>query len=506
MNLLEDEWIPVRYPDESIERINPAQITREVNNRPPVELAVENNELRWTIREFLTALFQTVISPERSDLLSWRQSPPSPTELNNALTSSTSPFDVREFMQADVGSDDLKPIRRLPIYGMSENSEVHNKEWFANEKRLDLLCPYCFAMFLFSRNMRKPSGNAWYPGSIRGNTNGVVSTLVHGETLWKKIWRNVLPEKNFPGYEDGLGDESREPYPWTRNETIDGRFKVQVPSENHPYEVLWARPQLIAGRFESVDGTCDGCGLRTSQGVREFVQDNGGFKYEGPWRHPYSPYYAQNEDGTLNYANLNDYESGYRFWKGLLYEQKNEGDGDLASVINFQFERQQSFRMTVMGQSIYSRNNVSFFVDETYPAYSEDMQSGFRRVVDSLVTSAESALGRLKQAVHKCDQQVLEDGQWKNRTGERYPDDAGLYSALSNRFWQETRDPFFELLQDYVENEGPEPFGEWRHILKRATESLYDEFTSSLDVEYAEQAVARDDLSRSIHSLEVNVE
>src|SRR5438128_584912 len=95
MNLIEDEWIPVRRRSGEVTRIGPWQVTDGFAEDPFIELAAPRPDFNGALIQFLIGLLQTAVPPTNGQARrAWRRSPPSAEELRARLENLVRFFDL----------------------------------------------------------------------------------------------------------------------------------------------------------------------------------------------------------------------------------------------------------------------------------------------------------------------------------------------------------------------------------------------------------------------------
>lgn len=84
MNLIYEEWIPVRRADGTLDKIAPYQVTEDIEDesRRIMAVASPRPDFDGALTQFLIGLVQTACTPESDTVWwKWRESPPEPDNL-----------------------------------------------------------------------------------------------------------------------------------------------------------------------------------------------------------------------------------------------------------------------------------------------------------------------------------------------------------------------------------------------------------------------------------------
>ncbi len=483
-NLLTETWIPVMGRDGAVRYIAPWELTTQ-----PVPLALHapRPDLNGAMMEFLIGLVQTVFPPRSRK--EWRQRlkhPPSPEELRAALSPWVPCFNLFGerpcFMQdltLEPAPGNANDIAALFITSPGENTVKKNTDFFIKRGEIRVLCPSCAAMALFAMNAFAPSGGAGVRTSLRGG--GPLVTLVWGETLWERVWNNVrvvAPEEApLPEAMDGRV------FPWLEPTRVSDKKSMPfLPDsvDTHVYP-FWAMPRRYLLHPEEEECVCDVCGRFSSVAVRTVHALPRGNNYEGPWRHPLTPYRELGQDKpTISVKGSAD-GMGYRYWLGLLYG--DEGGGVVPAMCVQQYREMTGDDAADVSLHAfgYDMDNMKArqWCEGIMPFFSlpEDAVSVLRGEVARMVTAAEGVRLSLFLALKNA---VLSEDQKKRASASTWLEN------VSAAFWQRTEEDFYRQVRELAgrlragesaADSQRERFLGWACCLCRTAESLYDENT-----------------------------
>lgn len=517
MNLVHTPWIPVRHADGTSGRIRPAQLAAIDN--PPVALDAPRPDFNGALAQFLIGLLQTAFTPRDDDEWVDRlEQPPSEQELDRAFNRHANAFELDgngpRFMQDFEKLERITEGKRKPaanqigsllIEAPGEQTLRNNADHFVKRGHAGQLCPACAATALFTLQINAPSGGAGHRTSLRGG--GPLTTLVAldpegsdlPDTLWHNLWLNILPATvRLTGNPDL--DAPEDIFPWlapTRTSSPKEGRQDTTPMDAHPYQMYWAMPRRIRLDLDELhDGGCDLCGTEGPVIRRHFTL-NYGINYSGAWRHPLSPYQERDDAEPLP-LHPQPGGIGYRHWLGLVYAQTEGKQRVVPAQVVEEFLREA----TGMGQARvwafgYDMDNMKprCWYEATLPLYRvpDLILDDFAECIRQMIESADLVSGILKTCIKEA---------WFKRPG----DVRGDVSFLADGFWQHTEADFYARLPRLIEaipqDRDRDVLADWYRVLKRAAQTLFDEWTSSGDMVFSDPgriARAHDKLMKQLN-------
>jgi CRISPR system Cascade subunit CasA len=308
MNLIQDQWIPVRRKSGKKEIIAPWEITNDLERDPFMQLASPRPDFNGALIQFLIGMLQTCFAPQ--DARDWRLKlrHPSPGEdLRKACFELATSFELfgngpsfmqdltlreeLELLEAAARQERIKPIGDLIIEVPTGKTLRDNTDLFVKRGVVDSLCPACAASALYTMQTNAPSGGQGHRTGIRGG--GPLTTLILGDSLWATCWLNVLERDRFlhltGNPEKGaIGDK----FPWIVQTRTSEGARGTTPEDGHPVQIFWAMPRRIRLIFSQESDVCSLCAREVDTVARSFMTKNLGTNYLGPWKHSLSPYYV----------------------------------------------------------------------------------------------------------------------------------------------------------------------------------------------------------------------
>ncbi|MFH1096720.1 MAG: type I-E CRISPR-associated protein Cse1/CasA, partial [Candidatus Desantisbacteria bacterium] len=433
MNLINDEWIPVRLKNSTIRTIAPWQITEE----EIIELASPRPDFNGAMIQFLIGLLQTTCAPEYPK--DWRQrltNPPTSEELKQAFTPIQHAFNLDgekpRFMQdSSLAKEEGNcNIDALLIEVPGENTLKENKDHFIKRGDVNQFCPACTAMALFTLQTNAPSGGAGHRTGLRGG--GPLTTIILGENLWGTVWLNIMEKDVFLAKSRDCNKiKDADSFPWLDTTRIG---KETTPEDVHPNQNFWAMPRRVWLISQGLTGVCSLCGKESNHLYRKYVTKNYGINYNGAWLHPLSPYYIDKNGSPSTPIHPQPGGIGYRDWLGLVQNDPDKNRKPAMIIEHFIQHRRKDLRLWAFG---YDMDNMKArcWYEGIMPLVSVDdeLRGEFEIRVTSLILTAQMIARETKTQIKKA---------WfdpKHKT-------KGDLSFVESRFWQETEAEFYHTL------------------------------------------------------------
>ncbi len=513
MNLLDEHWIPVRRASGERLWIAPHQITDGVEHDPIVALDAVRPDFNGALIQFLIGLVQTAWaragkSFERETML-WE--PPSPESLKEYFAPLKEAFELDghgpRFMQdVSVARDPdriEKSISSQLIDAPGEETRRSNTDHFLKAGLTEQLCSDCAAAALLTIQTNSPKGGRGILVSLRGG--GPLTTLIKfmpadalPAALWRDIASNILPSHSFLPPESGTPDQAHQIFPWLGiPEKLAPTATVQ-PLDVHPAQVFWGMPRrLWLDSTKTQIGGCECCGRADKTLLTTVYSRPDGLRYEGPWRHPLSPYYEKAR-GQWLCVHPQPGGLGYTYWLGaVLGGMVNRTRVIRARVVEAHLHSTTSrgtFALWAFGYDM-SDAKARCWYEATYPLFDIDQadrlaQEVVAQLVQWLIAGSSAGVDYLKNAVRD----VLFDPASQRAWGldQRKKVNAHL-RVVENAFWSRTERAFFDHVEQAVRlartdaatalNASQNLRERWLQNLETAVRRLFDEFAASGDVE-----------------------
>jgi CRISPR system Cascade subunit CasA len=519
-NLILDKWLPVRRAKGVKEMIAPWQVTDRHQEDPIVALDTPRADFNGSLMQFLIGLLQTAVPPEKADnedWLDWLDKAPMPELLNEKFLSLQHAFNLDDdgpkFLQDfDELKGDTKPIDALLIDAPGANALRNNTDHFIKRHGVQAICPACAASALFTLQTNAPSGGAGHRTSLRGG--GPLTTLAVidprdpvklTETLWRNLWLNVLRRRDFEALSDGTDKQKdHDIFPWlTSTCTSDPKQGGQdtYPSDVSPLQMYWAMPRRIRLDWDNVrEGECDICGLGSNRLVVQYVTQNYGINYSGPWKHPLSPHNLDKKDNTPLPQHPQPGGLTYRHWLRFIADEELSEAARIISAFNKRNSGNiLQLRLWAFG---YDMDNMKArcWYEALYPLYLLDdgIRALFIQRVQSLVNAAVEVSGYVRGAIKEA---------WFKRPGDAKGDTSFLVEA----FFQRTESDFFSLMGRLKSvlvsrGDGISVLNTWHGELRKAAIDLFDYWTTHGNVSVANPrriAIARNKLIKRFNTKKI---
>lgn len=491
MNLLKDPWLPLKHKNGEIRYHQVSSIT----SSDIIDLALPRADFQGAAYQFLIGLLHTALAPE--DIDQWLEQfsdPPSSVELDQALAPFVDSFfldsDGPRFMQDynSLENEPPAPASSLLIDAPGANTIKNNTDHFVKAGRAETFCPDCSAIALFTMQINAPSGGKGYRTGLRGG--GPLTTLVMPESpdtpLWQKLWLNVLDRETFEHPESD--PDSPHLFPWMGPTRTSEHGEQTRLDDVHPFQMFWSMPRRFRLAFENIDSYCDLCGRHSHSVVSKVRVRNYGINYDGPWRHPLTPYRRDPKKPEEPPISIKGQPGGigYRHWESLVLEDK-EDHGNLPAPVVLEYPRKvdeaamgnttlpRIARIWAFGYDMDNMKPRCWYAAQVpliaLPPSKQDRLLDWLKVLLNLAqASAMQVRNEVKGAWFKNPKEVKGD-----------------LTFVENRFWERTEHTFYQLLKELaqllIEQEvsrlPPEPAAQWfRHVQSQAIE-VFDEFALS---------------------------
>jgi len=446
VNLIDDPWIPVVRKDGTRETIAPWEITG--GTEPPIRLDAPRPDFNGAIIQFLIGLVQTAIPPgDNREWRRWFKSPPPPDELKDALVPYAHAFNFDgegpRFMQDyDLNEGVEISVDRLLMEMPGEQTLKLNTDHFLKRGTVNRICRRCCTMALYTLQTNAPSGGRGHRTSLRGG--GPLTTLVTGTTLWETVWLNVLSRDQFEALGNSARTADSDRFPWMGPPRTSSRNEITTPTDVHPTQIFFSMPRRIRIDLDHPEsGRCDICGCSADELVSRYSTKDSGVNYKGAWKHPLTPYYQpKNAEEPLPKHGQADGIS-YRNWLGLVQNDPESRTQPALVVQVFRNDRQRYLTNSSGGSAPlwafgFKTDNMKVVCwnESTMPLIhvGEAIREQYEGVVTALIKTADLVAA----STRSCTRRAL--------FGER-KDAGGNIPEVDSRFWQETENEFYAVLE-----------------------------------------------------------
>lgn len=296
MNLLTDDWIPVRPLGGGACQ----QITLQtlLCNGQRWLVALPRDDMEMATFQLLICLLQTLWMPSDAQQLIQRiRQPLSAGEFADGVAGWQQAFDLNHpqqpFMQVrGVAAKEVTAMDKLLVGLTGSGSGA-----FVNQPgQGKALCGGCTAIALFNQACNAPGFGGGFKCGLRGESP--VTTLVQGDCLRTTIWFNVLSETTLDQFCPGWREQRAQPFTW--QQPIKKEEVIAGSSIGLARGLFW-QPAHIELSPPDGAGQCSACGRSASQRYRSFLKERFKFYVDGLWLHPHSPLLQQIKKGQVEW-------------------------------------------------------------------------------------------------------------------------------------------------------------------------------------------------------------
>jgi len=285
MNLLKDNWIPIRV-ETDFRHISYKELL--CTKQPGLQVALPRDDLEMACIQMLAAMTQVIFMPkDKKELRARIKTPLSEKEYDEEVEKYNEKdrkwFDLDHpnwpFMQVP----DPEAEKPTPVQKLFPGLPAGNNHAFFNEKdECGKICQSCAAIGLFNLCTHTPNISGKHKGCLRGNAP--VSTMVYDGVVRKMIWANLISKEMIDKVY--IGERVESPV-WTEN--IKQGEKIHSANIGITRGLFWT-PILVRLLPHKAEIKCDCCGLPSNIQITEFLLGSD-FKFgvNGLWPHPYSP-------------------------------------------------------------------------------------------------------------------------------------------------------------------------------------------------------------------------
>jgi CRISPR system Cascade subunit CasA len=487
LNLINDQWIPVRRKSGKREVIAPSTLTDGHDTDPIVALDAPRADFKGALAQFLIGLLQTAAAPDATKGIEWGQwlaEPPAPERLRELFTPYADYFELdgdgpRFLQDYEPLNDEPKSISSLLIEIPGANALRNNTDHFIKRGGINGLCPACAATALFTLQTNAPAGGVGYRTSLRGG--GPLTTLVMLDpkaeeleaTLWRDLWLNILPQEAT----QQLTGNSKlaEPaaiFPWLGPTRTSGKGEQEtLPEHAHPLQMYWGMPRRIRLELGGLaEGECDICSLQGVPLVMRYVTKNYGVNYNGAWEHPLSPHYLDEKSGAPMPSHAQPGGFSYRHWSNWVVRSDTRIPARVVSHFDtFNKIPGAQLRIWAFGYDMDNMKARAWY-ETTVPLYlmpPGEQRQRFIQQANNLIEAAIQAAGYVQGAIKDA---------WFRRPGDVRGDTAFLREA----FFDRTEGAFYSLLRKshemaLQESDDTELRQQWLNSLRKEAEALFEE-------------------------------
>ncbi|MEK6700083.1 MAG: type I-E CRISPR-associated protein Cse1/CasA [Nitrospirota bacterium] len=284
MNLLIEEWIPVRpLPTGAMKKVSLKQL---LCGNEAWELCLPRDDMELAAVQLLICMTQVLLTPKSIDELKRRIAKPlTETDYDAAIKPFHDWFQLdhptQPFMQVrGLAAKDVTPLDKL-MAGLTGATNC----CFVNEPDLATgLCPGCSAIVLFNQATCTPGFGGGFKDPLRGGTP--ITTLIQGPHLRQMVWLNVLCESEVARLIPWDNATKQQKPTW-----IDPIKDGDIPAQSIGLKrgLFWQPAYVELLSPVKAGSACSSCGLDTEYIFTGFKKAKfSSYKVDGTWPHPHS--------------------------------------------------------------------------------------------------------------------------------------------------------------------------------------------------------------------------
>ncbi len=294
MNLLIDQWIPVR-PLESGGAVK-ISLRELLCGDGAWVLCLPRDDMELAAMQLLICITQAIFTPkDGKELMTRIARPITVEEYESSIRSFADWFCVDHPKQPFMQVRGVKADKPTPMDKLLAGVTGATNSCFVNQAGLaDGLCGGCAAIVLFNQASCAPSFGGGFKAGLRGSAP--ITTLAQGDHLRRTVWLNLLHDEelvsNFPWHRDTAQQKPTWIEPLKAGETIPVQRIGVVRG------LLW-QPAHIELLPPVAAETCSCCGCHTDKAYVAFNKAKFSYTVSGTWPHPHSPRIMTSKKGEI---------------------------------------------------------------------------------------------------------------------------------------------------------------------------------------------------------------
>ncbi|EDR2901063.1 type I-E CRISPR-associated protein Cse1/CasA [Salmonella enterica subsp. enterica] len=293
MNLLIDNWIPVRPRDGGKVQIITLQ-TLSCNNEQ-WRLSLPRDDMELATLALLICLWQILAPPKNDDEYRNRvRFPLTEDEFQKFISPWMEKFCLNHptypFMQVKgVKASEATSMDKL----LTGVSGATNCAFINQPLQGEALCSGCTAIALFNQANNAPGFGGGFKSGLRGGTP--VTTFIQGNDLRTTVWMNVLTGPRLQKY---FPDEAYTENQPTWVKPVKPNKLISASAIGLARGLFW-QPAHIELCPPVGSGKCTCCGQPSHQRYIGFLKEKFNFTLNGLWPHPHSPRLVTVKKGSV---------------------------------------------------------------------------------------------------------------------------------------------------------------------------------------------------------------
>lgn len=382
MNLLKDQWVPVRKGAD-FRQISYKELL--CTEQPDLQVAIPRDDLELACIQMLSAMTQVIFLPgDKKELRARIRTPLTGQEYDEGIEKYKEWFDLDHpkwpFMQVKGVNGEWTSIQKLMI-GMPEiTSKSGSAHAFFNDPtEVCALSPGITAIALFNQASNSPSFGGGFKGSLRGA--GPISTMVMGQNLRNTVWVNVLPIEKVKDIITWYDETKENDKPVWVEPIPNG--KIQPHSIGLLRGLFWQPAHVELIKVDKPQ-SCDLSGGDALECYVGFRKKRYAFDLEGLWPHPYSPRQYE-ADGSVKYLAFKGDFPAWTQMSEFLFSNDAVGQAGYSSAAVVAQHSDSSINLLVGGYKVEKGASIVYRRHELYslPAgWHDDFKDRIKETID----------------------------------------------------------------------------------------------------------------------------
>lgn len=505
MNLLTDDWIPVRP--------QLTEVTRQISLKTLFcgdekwELSLPRDDMELAALQLLICHAQVLFPPRDKKEWAERISKPLPAKIfEEGIKDFTDWFQIDHskypFMQVKgVTAKAGTPMDKL-LAGLDSSTNSR----FVNQADLaEGLCSGCVAIALYNLANNTPSFGGGFKYGIRGSCP--VSTFAQGAGLRSTIWLNVLSEESLDQFIPDWRKDAWQKPTWV--DPIKAQLTISAEKIGFSRGLFW-QPGHIELESSKAGGRCSCCGLNTEKLYSSFYKAKFKYSIEGLWEHPHSPQAMTVKKGLVDTKYVGFTQSIPAWTQLSRYVVKRDLDqigkgeqGQMPAMVIRQIQRylpkqKNNFELLVGGYrnnqaSILERRHEVLILSqgwESYPGY-----------LHELVEHGLKYKTALRKTLFVCSKGIKEKNRKLKGAGIE------LQEIGETQFYRRSEDLMLRSLANINFTDTTPTHVELDRKLRKICESIFTDLTSPYehDLElFRTITIARRSLQKHMNEIRIN--
>lgn len=299
MNLLTDDWLPVRLLHGGT--TSWIGLSELLTTEHEYEICLPRDDLELAALQLVICITQVLFTPEdMPDLIKNIRKPMAEQAYLDGIKDFKDWFSVdhanHPFMQVRGVKASKKTAMNRLLPGLADGTN----NCFVNEADIaKSLCGGCAALAIFNRATNSPSFGGGRDGGFKPGLRGSIpiTTLIQGHHLRDTIWLNVLTQQNLDIILPKDNPILESMPTWVK--PIKEKSTFSTATIGLMRGLFW-QPALIELGCHKQNCSCSVCGRKNTQVFDYFLTNQFGYNIQGTWPHPHSPAFLEYKKKTEN--------------------------------------------------------------------------------------------------------------------------------------------------------------------------------------------------------------